>query len=592
MKRDPALVLVGAALVAVVALYAPALGRGLVNFDDPWLLADHSRISLHAIFFDLGRDTRFALGAEYLPVRDVSIALDHALWGHWYGGYHLTNLVVYLLAIAVWFAALVELGFERIVVAIAIVLWALHPSHAESVAWLSERKGLLGALWSGAAALGYARFRTGGRAWWLAGAAVAGVAAVWSKAPSAFALACLAGLELLAPAARTSWRRSLTALAVIGGVAALAFVPVVLTAMRMSVVTTEPAAPAGTLAMAIGGHGFYVRAAALLVPPAVSYAIATNGPGTADLALGGISIAAAIAALGLRRLPVEVRAGALLWLACWFPVSRLVLPLRAVLIADRYLLLPTLGAMLALAAALWRVPGARARNALIAVIAVAAAVRTLDAQASWRDSASLWERATESNPDDGDAWSMYAETLADAGNDQGAALIVARGLRHTKAPRLVMREALLVLAYGDHARGVELMQRAAEGGEPRAMANLALLLLGDGRTDDALAWARKAVATAPLYAAGQRARGKVALAAADRDAAAHEDARAAAELDEARTAFERALALEPDHRANSLNLGLVLVRLGRRDEARPLLEACLDDPRLADQARALLGGLR
>ena len=111
-----------------------------------------------------------------------------------------------------------------------------------------------------------------------------------------------------------------------------------------------------------------------------------------------------------------------------------------------------------------------------------------------------------------------------------------------------------------------------------AMANLALLLLGDGQTDEALAWARKVVAGAPLYAAGQRAHGKVALAAGL--------------LDEAHTAFERALALEPDNLANKLNLGLVLVRLGRDAEARPLLDACLHDPRLADQARALLGGMR
>ena len=576
MKRDPALVLLGAALVAVVALYAPTLGRGLVNYDDPWLLADHSRISVHAIFFDLGRDTRFALGAEYLPVRDLSIALDRAIWGSWYGGYHLTNLVVYLLAIGVWFAALVELGFQRVVVAVAILLWALHPSHAESVAWLAERKGVLGALWAGAAALGYARFRIGGRGWWLAAAAVASIAAVWSKAPSAFALACLAGLEVLAPAPRASWRRSVVGLAVLGAVAALAFVPVVVTAVHMSVVTTAPAAPAGTLAMAIGGHGFYVRSAALLVRPAVSYAIATDGPGVIDLVVGALALVAAIGALAIRRVPVEVRAGALIWLACWFPVSRLVLPLRAVLIADRYLLLPTLGAMLALAAGLWRIPGARARNALVGALVLAAALRTLDAQSSWRDSATLWQRATESSPGDGDAWSMYAEALADAGHDDLAAVAVANGLRHTKAPRLVMREALLVLEHGSHERGIELMQRAADGGEPRAMANLALLLLADGRTDDALAWARKAVATAPLYAAGQRARGKVALAAG--------------QLDEAHTAFARALDLEPDNRANKLNLGLVLVRLGQRAAARPLLEACLDDPGLADQARALLGG--
>ena len=57
------------------------------------------------------------------------------------------------------------------------------------------------------------------------------------------------------------------------------------------------------------------------------------------------------------------------------------------------------------------------------------------------------------------------------------------------------------------------MRRAAEAGEYRAMANLALLLHDDGKLDEALTWARRSVQRAPLYASGQRARGKIALAA-------------------------------------------------------------------------------
>jgi hypothetical protein len=74
LRRDPLLAL---ALVLVAVLYAPTLGRGIVNYDDTWLLRDNwilqepSWASLHTILFDLSSPLRFALSPEYLPVRDL-----------------------------------------------------------------------------------------------------------------------------------------------------------------------------------------------------------------------------------------------------------------------------------------------------------------------------------------------------------------------------------------------------------------------------------------------------------------------------------------------------------------------------------------
>src|SRR5262249_30640248 len=154
------------------------------------------------------------------------------------------------------------------------------------------------------------------------------------------------------------------------------------------------------------------------------------------------------------------------------PISRLVLPLRAVLVADRYVLLPTLGLALAAAAGLLAIGNARIRAALAGVVVLAAALRTLDAQASWRDDTTLWARATASNPNDGNAWSMYAEALADAGEHGAADDVLAEGLEHVRAPRLVLRAALLTLPH-DRAAGMQLMREAADAGEGKAMSNLA-----------------------------------------------------------------------------------------------------------------------
>ena len=587
LRSDPGLALLVLAMALAAALYAPTLGRGLVNYDDPWLLRDNwivqdlSWASLRTIWFDLDSPRRFVLTPEYLPVRDMSVMLDYAVWGERYAGFHLTNVCLYLASIALWFGALAALGIERKVAGLCVLLWAVHPSHAESVAWLSERKGLLAMAFAGACALGYARFRAGQGTRWLVLAAVAAVCAVWSKAPGAFAVAALAALEWIAPAARRSWRRSLIGLGVIAAVAGLAFVPVLVLASSARVVGSEVNAPDGRLAMVVGVHGFYLRGAALALRNAVSYPIATVGPSLLDLVLGALGLAAMLAlALAPRRgwwrPPREARAGATIWLVGWLPIGHLILPLQMVLVADRYLLFPTLGFALLAAAALSRIPRGIAQRALLAAVVVAAAARTFDAQANWRDPTTLWQRATASNPGDGSAWAMYVEALADEhrrGADPALVdAILEQALLRTRSPRLVMHQALLVLGR-DRARGLALMREAAERGDPTAASNYALLLLDEARLDDALRWAR-AGAAARGNAHAHRSLGKVALAAA--------------RVEEAHRAFERAYTLEPHSCANRINMALVLLELDRAADAIPHLEACVNDPALGAGAGGLL----
>jgi tetratricopeptide (TPR) repeat protein len=583
LRARPHAVLVALALVFATAIYAPTLDRGLTNYDDPWLVHDNwivqrtSLASVEAIVLDTSVDTRAVLGAEYLPVRDLSVMADFAIYGDAYAGFHVTNLLLYLGAILLWYLALAAFGIDRDVAALATLIWAVHPAHAETVAWLAERKGVLAIMFAGACALGYARWRAGGRARWLVLAIGAAVCAVWSKAPAAFAVAALAGLELALPAARVAWRRSLAGLGAIAVATGAAFVPVLIVATKLSVVASGDA-PAGYAAMALGLHGFYLRLAAMTVPNAASYPIATDGPTAFDIALGAIGLVAILAlalvpARGRFRPPPALRAAAVLWLFGWFPVSRLALPLRSVLVADRYLVIGSVGVALALAVAITAIPRPRARRALAAVLVTAAAILALDAQSHWRDATALWATATASNPNDGDAWSMYAEALADAGQRDAAAAAVETGLSHVHAPRLVHRAAMLAMARGDRPNAIALLSEAANAGEPHAMANLALMLAEGGDTANALGWAIRATETAPLYANGWRIAGKLALAT---DPA------------QALRSFTRAYQLEPLALANRFNLALALLALHRPADARPHLEACLVDPQLADRARALL----
>jgi protein O-mannosyl-transferase len=583
-RRNPGRFYLLLSVALALVVYAPTLGYGLVGYDDTWLIKDNWIVqepswgSLRTIFFELDVEKRLTLAPEYLPIRDMSVMLDYWVWHGWYPGFHLTNLALYVAAIIVWFIALDGFGIDRRLVGLALLLWAVHPTHAESVAWLAERKGLLAIAFSGVVAIGFTRFRAGGRVAWLIIAVLASVLAVWSKAHAAFAIGSIAALELVLPARRVSWRRSLLGLAAIGIVAIAAFIPVMLLA-KSSAVLGVPAVAAERVETVFGVHGFYVQRALMVHASSVSYPIALAGPTMIDIALGVVGLAVALGALvappGWRwSPPAPVRAGVALWLVGWLPVSHLIVPLRMVIVADRYVLFPTLGFALVLSAAVSRIASNRGRAALLITIVAASMLRTYDAQTTWKDGESLWERAATVNPNDGGAWSMYAEAVATKGEPDRALAIVAEGRKHSNEPRLLMREALLSIELGDRTYGVSLMREAATAGEYRAMTNLALLLLADGAKQEALDWARRSVQRVPSYANGQRILGKVAL----------EVGRA----DEARIAFEHAFALEPHNLTNRFNLALALMALDRRAEARVHLQACLADPSLRARAQTLL----
>jgi tetratricopeptide (TPR) repeat protein len=351
---------------------------------------------------------------------------------------------------------------------------------------------------------------------------------------------------------------------------------VLLVARAATVVGSEALAPITRRELVFGVHGFYTRLALMLPRNAIAYPIATQGPTILDLLLGIATPLAALAVIAVpRRVPPELRAAAWLWLLGWLPASHAILPLQNVAV-DRYLLIPSLGFALAVAYGLTRIPAGRLRTALIAIVLLAAALRTWDAQSGWRDDATLWARAVDSDPANAGAWSQYAEAL-DVGGDPRAALAAARdGIAAGARPvaHLRLREGLVLRELGDADGAHAAMLAAAEGGDPVAMSNVALLELAAGHTTPALAWSRRGAELDPLRAAAHRTHGKVALAA-------HAN-------DEAYRAFVRAYDLEPGYLGNRYNLGLALIALGRRDEARVHLEACLADPSLADAARAAL----
>jgi tetratricopeptide (TPR) repeat protein len=135
--------------LAALLVYYPALRGGLIMDDaehiTPRLL--QSSRGLARIWFELGATP------HYYPVLNSVFWCEHLLWGDVALGYHLANLVQHAAV-----ACLVVLVARRLNLPGAVfagLVFAVHPVHVESVAWISEQKNTLSTLLGLGAVLAY-----------------------------------------------------------------------------------------------------------------------------------------------------------------------------------------------------------------------------------------------------------------------------------------------------------------------------------------------------------------------------------------------------------------------------------------------------
>jgi tetratricopeptide (TPR) repeat protein len=137
---------------AATAAYWPALRGGFIWDDNAHITtaAMRSFRGLWRIWFDLGATQ------QYYPLLHSAFWIEHRFWGDAVLGYHLVNVSLHATA-----AFLVVLIVRRLALPgawLAGLVFALHPVCVESVAWISEQKSTLSAVFYLAAALVYLRF--------------------------------------------------------------------------------------------------------------------------------------------------------------------------------------------------------------------------------------------------------------------------------------------------------------------------------------------------------------------------------------------------------------------------------------------------
>jgi len=132
----------GAFLALALALTYSGSFDGQFVSDDVRAVRDNERIRSLAPGHVASMLTSF-YDASYVPVTELSLALDHALFGPEPFGFHVTNLILHLVCTLLVYAILARLGLGATAAALVALLWAVHPIQVESVAWISERKNVL-----------------------------------------------------------------------------------------------------------------------------------------------------------------------------------------------------------------------------------------------------------------------------------------------------------------------------------------------------------------------------------------------------------------------------------------------------------------
>jgi tetratricopeptide (TPR) repeat protein len=145
-------VALGAILVATFLVYRPSLYGAPVWDDDAHITKPElqSFYGLYRIWFELGATQ------QYYPLLHSAFWLEHRLWGDSAFGYHLLNLFLHMASVTLLYFVLKRLNIPGALLAAAI--FALHPVMVESVAWISEQKNTLSAIFYLSAMLFYLNF--------------------------------------------------------------------------------------------------------------------------------------------------------------------------------------------------------------------------------------------------------------------------------------------------------------------------------------------------------------------------------------------------------------------------------------------------
>ena len=475
--------------ILLLLVYFPSLSGGFLVWDDPWLVVQNNLLvragshEIWAILTDFSFATRHALGAEYLPLRDLSHVVESAAFGLAPQLLRADNLIIYVVAILLLREALLSALGRKWTTELCVLIFALHPVHVESVAWIAGRKDVLALTFI--SAMLWAWCREEGRL--IGWTAVFYAAAMLSKSMSVAAIVRIAVFNLVAER-RQAWRSLLWLLIPAGGIMPIHW--------RVGGIMHMVGAPIGGsrwTAAATMGPVWWRYIECCFNPAALS--IVHDVPTRTTWNAAGIAGWITVIATGLLAARNWWRSDEPAWFAAWLtffaplvPVSQVLIPLQNRM-ADRYLWLSVLA--LAWLMALLMRKLARLGIAVGVLLIFLFGTSTLWRASLFGDSVSVFSDATrkttlsatapyllgyalEQRKNEPAARAAYGEVLRRNGLDD-ATRSATNNLARLEARRGALAEAEAILRKG--------ILKFPEDGKMRD--NLIKVLFREGKVDEA-----------------------------------------------------------------------------------------------------------
>ncbi|MCH8331646.1 MAG: hypothetical protein IH946_09780, partial [Bacteroidetes bacterium] len=138
--RKPIIIIVLLFIVGVT--YYSVLSAEFTNWDDDVFILDNKVIT-NLSAQNIKYIFTTAINKHYNPLTTISRAIDYKFYGYEPWGHHLTNYILHLLNTLLVFWFIYLLTSNNILAIVTTLVFALHPSQTEAVAWLTGRSYLL-----------------------------------------------------------------------------------------------------------------------------------------------------------------------------------------------------------------------------------------------------------------------------------------------------------------------------------------------------------------------------------------------------------------------------------------------------------------
>lgn len=543
--------------VVTLAVYSQVRRFEFVNFDDPEYVTENAHVRAGLTWDGMVWAFKSLEAANWFPLTWLSHMADCQFFGLRSGWHHWTNVLLHTLATLVLFAALKRMTGAVWRSAFVAFLFALHPMHVESVAWVAERKDVLSGLFWCAALWCYARYAERPslqRYWPVLAAFCLGLMSKPMVVTLPFVLLLL-DVWPLRRANRMSvlWEK----------------IPLFALAAGESLVTFV-AQQRGHALRSLGTLPFSYRLENALVTYVVyifrmfwPMHLAVYYPYFHYLPPGGVAGAAvALAAISIvvvRRLRTEtyLAVGWFWYLGTLAPVIGLV-QVGGQSSADRYTYLPMIGLTIMLAWGVTELAKWPPRALLAAAVAacLACVVLTCYQVSYWENSGTLFLHAVEVTRDNYLAHNNLADYyLIHRRNEEArvqvnAALHLRPGYPEARVNLATILTRMGRLSDAEREYHVAL---AFQPGNVEAHMGLGVALATEGRIQEALREFQNVVVLRPGYAEGHYSLGRV-LASMGR-------------AEQAMAEFREAVRLRPEHAEAHHSLGITLASRGRLTEA-------------------------